>query len=147
MPAAPAAVTFRKLVFTFANGFDKCLAITGWIFMLCNGAVMPLFLIVFGEMIGGMDPDNSMEDMYDDISGLSKWAFLIAALMFIICFIAFACMNVLAERIVYKYRVAYLKSVLSQDITWFDENNPAELSAKLSQQCTLIQKAVGEKSG
>ena len=39
----------------------------------------------------------------------------------------------------------YLAAILKQDCTWFDQNNYTELAARISHECSLIQKATGEK--
>ncbi len=44
------------------------------------------------------------------------------------------------------FRVKYLESVLKQDITWFEDNDPQYLAAKISKEASAIQVACGEKS-
>jgi ABC-type multidrug transport system fused ATPase/permease subunit len=43
------------------------------------------------------------------------------------------------------FRVKYLESVLQQDISWFEENDPQSLASKISKEATAIQIATGEK--
>lgn len=43
------------------------------------------------------------------------------------------------------YRVKYLESVLLQDISWFEDNDPQSLASKISREATAIQIATGEK--
>jgi ATP-binding cassette subfamily B (MDR/TAP) protein 1 len=40
-----------------------------------------------------------------------------------------------------------VQAILKQESAWFDVNNPAELSARISKECLAIQKALGEKMG
>lgn len=44
------------------------------------------------------------------------------------------------------YRVKYLESVLRQDITWFEANDPQSLASKISKEASAIQAATGEKA-
>jgi ABC-type multidrug transport system fused ATPase/permease subunit len=43
------------------------------------------------------------------------------------------------------FRVKYLESVLQQDISWFEDNDPQSLASKISKEATAIQIATGEK--
>lgn len=54
----------------------------------------------------------------------------------------------MAERIAKKTRVAYLRSILNQEVGWFESSiNITELSSRLSKECLAIQTALGEKMG
>jgi ABC transporter transmembrane region len=54
----------------------------------------------------------------------------------------------MAERIGKKTRVAYLRSILKQEVGWFESSiNVTELSSRLSKECLTIQTALGEKMG
>ena len=68
--------------------------------------------------------------------------------MFATSYIYFVFLVIMAERIAKKTRVAYLRSILKQDIAWFDSSiNITELSSRLSKECQSIQTALGEKMG
>lgn len=55
---------------------------------------------------------------------------------------------IMAERIAKKTRVAYLRSILNQEVGWFESSiNITELSSRLSKECLAIQTALGEKMG
>lgn len=44
------------------------------------------------------------------------------------------------------FRVKYLESVLKQDISWFEDNDPQSLGSKISKESSAIQLATGEKA-
>lgn len=44
------------------------------------------------------------------------------------------------------FRIKYLESVLRQDISWFEDNDPQSLASKISKEASAIQIATGEKS-
>lgn len=50
-------------------------------------------------------------------------------------------------RVAKKVRVAYLEAILSQEIGWFDKNNPQELSARITKETQAIENALGDKYG
>jgi ATP-binding cassette, subfamily B (MDR/TAP), member 1 len=53
----------------------------------------------------------------------------------------------LSERMAIRCRKAYMKSLLRQDIGWFDCNNQFELSTQFNKDALAYQKATGEKIG
>jgi ATP-binding cassette subfamily B (MDR/TAP) protein 1 len=61
--------------------------------------------------------------------------------------IAFASWTILSERMAIKCRKAYMKSLLRQDIGWFDKQNQFELSSQFNKDSLAYQKATGEKVG
>lgn len=44
------------------------------------------------------------------------------------------------------FRVKYVESVLRQDISWFEDNDPQSLASKISKEASAIQVATGEKA-
>ena len=54
---------------------------------------------------------------------------------------------IFAESISFKIKMAYFQSVLEKDASWFDENNPTEMSSKISKEIVTIQRGSGEKIG
>ena len=44
------------------------------------------------------------------------------------------------------FRIKYLESVLKQDISWFEDNDPQSLASKISKEASAIQAATGEKA-
>jgi len=44
------------------------------------------------------------------------------------------------------FRIKYLESVLRQDISWFEENDPQSLASKIDKESSAIQIATGEKA-
>ena len=70
--------------------------------------------------------------------GIGGGAFCAAWLMY-------ACWMVAGERQAIKCRKEYLRSLLAQEIGWFDRVNQSELSSKFSADCFSFQGAIGEK--
>ena len=57
----------------------------------------------------------------------------------------FACWMITGERQGVACRKDYLKSLLRQEIGWFDTINQSELSTKFATDCFAFQGAIGEK--
>ena len=50
-----------------------------------------------------------------------------------------------SESIVYRLRCAFFKSILRQDIAWFDDHAPGKLTARLTEDLDKIKEGIGEK--
>ncbi|CAL4909399.1 unnamed protein product [Urochloa decumbens] len=139
-------VPFHEL-FKYADITDAVLMLAGLVGALGNGMSMVLMTIVFGQMIdafGASIPDTI-------VHRVSK-----AALNFIYLaigtgfssFIQVSCWTMTGERQATRIRSMYLKSILRQDMTFFDvEMTTGQVVSSISADTTLIQGAIGEKVG
>lgn len=63
----------------------------------------------------------------------------IGGVMFVTSYLYFVFLVIMSERIGKKTRVAYLRSILKQEIAWYDTAvNYTELSSRLSKECQSI---------
>ncbi|CAH8580632.1 unnamed protein product [Schistosoma rodhaini] len=67
--------------------------------------------------------------------------------MFVVSFIQDFCMNISASRQINRIRLLYFKSILRQDIPWYDEQSSGSLISKLSQNIELIERGIGTTLG
>ncbi|XP_047154645.1 ABC transporter B family member 9-like [Vigna umbellata] len=138
-------VPFYKL-FTFADSLDRTLMIIGLICAMANGMGQPLMTLIFGKMInafGSTDPSHTVKEV-------SKVVLLFVYLAFgagIASFLQVSCWMVTGERQAARIRCMYLKTILKQDITFFDTETSGEVIARMSGDTILIEDAMGEKVG
>ncbi|KAH1102780.1 hypothetical protein AAZX31_13G204200 [Glycine max] len=139
-------VPFYKL-FTFADHLDMTMMIIGVISAMANGMSQPLMSLIFGKMInafGSTDPSHIVQEV-------SKVALLFVYVAFgagITSFLQVSCWMMTGERQAARIRGLYLKTILKQDITFFDtETTTGEVIGRMSGDTILIQDAMGEKVG
>ncbi|KAL6504960.1 ATP-binding cassette, sub-B (MDR TAP), member 4 [Orobanche gracilis] len=121
------AVSFYKL-FGFADSKDKILMIVGTIGAVGNGLSLPLMTILFGELIDSFG-DNQTQGVVEVVSRVACWM-------------------ITGERQSAQIRSLYLKTILRQDVAFFDmETNTGEVVGRMSGDTVLIQDAMGEKVG
>ncbi|KHJ98942.1 hypothetical protein OESDEN_01061 [Oesophagostomum dentatum] len=65
--------------------------------------------------------------------------------MYVTSFIQIACFECFAEKICYKLRKLYLKSILRQEIAWFDEQQTGSLTARLTDDLERVREGLGDK--
>lgn len=136
----PAKVGFCSL-FRFAKTPDYILMILGTIFSLANGGVMPMFALFWGDMLDAFS-DASLVDNTREVMYLFLY---IAAGAFVSGWIMIGSWVITAERQAIECRKQYLKSLLRQEIGWFDTINQASLSSEFSADTMMFQSAIGEK--
>ncbi|CAJ2658715.1 unnamed protein product [Trifolium pratense] len=137
-------VPFYKL-FTFADNLDVTLMIIGTISAAANGMTQPIMTLILGKMInifGSTDPHHIVKE----VSKASLWFIYLAVGSGIVSFLQVSCWMVTGERQAARIRSLYLKTILKQDIAFFDtETNTGEVIGRMSGDTILIQDAMGEK--
>ncbi|XVF40227.1 hypothetical protein PTKIN_Ptkin01aG0094700 [Pterospermum kingtungense] len=139
-------VPFYKL-FLFADGWDILFMTAGTTGAIANGLTQPIMTIIFGQLI------NSFGFTYQShvIKQVSKIALKFLWLGAYACVAAILQVSfwmVTGERQATRIRGLYLKTILRQDIGFFDtETTTGEVIGRMSGDTILIQDAMGEKVG
>ncbi|KAI3679122.1 hypothetical protein L6452_38431 [Arctium lappa] len=142
------SVPFYKL-FAFADSTDHMLMIAGTLGAIGNGICMPLMTILFGDLIDSFGQNqNNNNDVVRVVSKVSlKFVYLAIGAGFA-AFLQVALWMVTGERQAARIRSLYLKTILRQDVSFFDkEINTGEVVGRMSGDTVLIQDAMGEKVG
>ncbi|KAK0582248.1 hypothetical protein LWI29_023393 [Acer saccharum] len=140
-------VPFQKL-FTFADSTDVALMIIGTIGALGNGLSMPLAALIFGELTDSFGQNQNKSGIVDVISKYTLKLVYLAIGAGVASFLEVSCWMVTGERQSARIRALYLKTILRQDIAFFDkETNTGEVIGRMSGDTVLLQDAMGEKVG
>ncbi|XP_021852346.1 ABC transporter B family member 2 isoform X1 [Spinacia oleracea] len=142
------SVPFFKL-FTFADSYDVLLMVLGSIGAIAHGASVPVFFIFFGKLI------NLIGVAYlfpkETSTQVAKYSLDFVYLSVVILFsswVEVACWMQTGERQAAKMRMAYLRSMLNQDITLFDtEASTGEVINAITSDILVVQDAISEKVG
>ncbi|KAE8726810.1 ABC transporter B family member 21 [Hibiscus syriacus] len=140
-------VAFYKL-FAFADSTDILLMIVGTIGAVGNGVCMPLMTVLFGDLIDSFGENQNDDRIVDTVSKVSLRFVYLGAGALVAAFLQVACWMVTGERQASRIRGLYLKTILRQDVAFFDvETNTGEVVGRMSGDTVLIQDAMGEKVG
>ncbi|KAM3337483.1 hypothetical protein P3S68_031808 [Capsicum galapagoense] len=134
-------VPYYKL-FSFADPIDHALMVVGVIGAVGSGVCIPLMAVLFGELVDSFGKTVDSEKIVGEVSKV--------ALKFIYLALGseVACWTVTGERQAARIRYLYLKTVLRQDIGFFDqETSTGIIIESLSNDTLTIQDAIGEKVG
>jgi len=145
-PKKEAEVVPFTSLFRYSTKFDIFLIIFGTLGAACDGASLPIFALFFGDVPNTFGPQNQSGQAVVDAASSVGLKFLYVGIgSFIASYIGFACWLSVGERQGIEIRKRYFKSLLQQEIAFYDSINPNELSTKISEECFNIQQGIGEK--
>ncbi|PPD73226.1 hypothetical protein GOBAR_DD29848 [Gossypium barbadense] len=141
------SIPFYKL-FAFADRTDTMLMIIGTIGAIGNGLCMPLMTTILGDLIDAFGQNQSNDRVVHVVSRVAlRFVYLAAGAGTAAC-LQVSCWMVTGERQAARIRGLYLKTILRQDIAFFDvETTTGEVVGRMSGDTVLIQDAMGEKVG
>nr|QVT92302.1 ABC transporter [Salvia miltiorrhiza] len=139
-------VPYYKL-FSFADKLDVLLMVVGAIAAIGNGVSQPLMTLIFGKLVDSFGEGDRSTIVHSVSKVALKLVYLgigggVASLLQMMCWM------VTGERQAARIRGLYLKTILRQDIEFFDtQTSTGEIIGRMSGDTILIQDAMGEKVG
>ena len=168
------SVPYLRL-FRFADTREKILIAVGILAAVVGGCSMPVMIILFGNLADAFvsdarsencldqngdfnialpscqfDAENvttSKETFYEEITIFGQGASIIGVVNLICSFVFVTCFNSAAESQVLRIRKIFLKSILRQDIGWYDVTQTGDFASRISDDLAKIQEGIGEKIG
>jgi len=127
----------------YVTKWDVFLMIIGVIASFANGWALPMFSFIFGDLT------NDIRTHFDDLMWIGrKYAYnflIVGAISWVLSYISMATWMIVGEKQAIRFRIAYFRALLRQQISWYDEHNPNEISTKIANDCFAIQAAISEK--
>ncbi|KAI3732543.1 hypothetical protein L1987_63749 [Smallanthus sonchifolius] len=140
-------VPFFKL-FAFADLTDYILMFTGTFGAIGNGICLPLMSVLLGDLINSFGLTHNNDNVVDVVSKVSLKFVYLAVWSGVTSSLQVSSWMITGERQAARIRNLYLKTILRQDISFFDkETNTGEVVGRMSGDTVLIQDAMGEKVG
>ncbi|GJN05501.1 hypothetical protein PR202_ga23131 [Eleusine coracana subsp. coracana] len=140
-------VPFHRL-FAFADCTDVMLMVLGALGAVANGAAMPFMTVLFGNLIDAFGGALSIHDVVNRVSMVSLEFIYLAIFSAVASFVQVTCWMITGERQAARIRNLYLKTILRQEIAFFDQyTSTGEVVGRMSGDTVLIQDAMGEKVG
>ncbi|KAF5479191.1 hypothetical protein F2P56_000037 [Juglans regia] len=136
-------------LFCFADKYDWLLMVSGSLGAVIHGSSMPVFFLLFGEMVNGFGKNQT--DLKKMTEEVSKYALYFVYLGIVVCLSSYAeiaCWMYSGERQVSTLRKKYLEAVLKQDVGFFDTDaRTGDIVFSVSTDTLLVQDAISEKVG
>jgi len=109
---------------------------------------MPLMTIFFGDLVGGFVDSKSNPDRFNAITAEACRNLTILALaIFVAGYFQAVCWSWAGENQSLRIRQLYFKSILGQDVAWFDQTSTGELTTRLTGDLHVIQEGISGKVG
>ncbi|KAJ3243519.1 hypothetical protein HDU78_000400 [Chytriomyces hyalinus] len=163
-PAVPLLELFR-----FADGKDRAMIAVGFIFSAGIGALIPSAILILGQVLGngamfagampgGAPPTGRMMNAtaaavpipaFDPSSFypmILNFVYFGVAMM-VAGYVSQALWVLAGENQARRIRELYMRSILRQDMSWFDMAEEGSLTTRLAQDTALIQDGISEKAG
>uniref|UniRef100_A0A804RIK5 ABC transporter B family member 19 n=1 Tax=Zea mays TaxID=4577 RepID=A0A804RIK5_MAIZE len=142
------SVAFHEL-FGFADPLDWLLMAAGSAGAVVHGAAMPVFFLLFGELVNGFGKNqHNLRRMTDEVSKYSLYFVYLGLVVCASSYLEIACWMYTGERQVGALRRRYLEAVLRQDVGFFDTDaRTGDVVFSVSTDTLLVQDAIGEKVG
>ncbi|KAJ2312615.1 hypothetical protein IWW54_001986, partial [Coemansia sp. RSA 2705] len=144
-------------LFQFATKLDIFLSLAGTAFSCAAGAVTPIMIIVLSGMLSVVlkyetqKSQGNLEEANQYLDERSRHFcllfFILGIVMWALSFGLNACWAISAENQGLRIRKLYYKSIMRQDIGWFDTVKPGELTTRITKDVNLVQEGMGEKFG
>eukprot|EP01053_Blabericola_migrator_P001827 Blabericola_migrator_1__1826@NODE_1497_length_4417_cov_420_574943_g983_i0_p1_GENE_NODE_1497_length_4417_cov_420_574943_g983_i0NODE_1497_length_4417_cov_420_574943_g983_i0_p1_ORF_typecomplete_len1438_score345_07ABC_membrane/PF00664_23/4_3e43ABC_membrane/PF00664_23/4_3e47ABC_tran/PF00005_27/4_7e42ABC_tran/PF00005_27/7_9e02ABC_tran/PF00005_27/2_8e41AAA_21/PF13304_6/0_0033AAA_21/PF13304_6/1_1e05SMC_N/PF02463_19/13SMC_N/PF02463_19/1_5e05SMC_N/PF02463_19/1_3e03SMC_N/PF02463_19/65SMC_N/PF02463_19/0_000 len=138
---------FPKITMTslaYRERKDTVLIVIGVITSIILGLVPPLNMLVLGGSIAAAgDPANSMAKINRTVVNFV----ILAAVGFCAAGLSAYCLETASERQVRQLKYRFLKSILAQDIGYWDVQDTGVLAANIEQSCIQLRDGTGIKLG
>ncbi|KAM3331868.1 hypothetical protein ACQJBY_027639 [Aegilops geniculata] len=134
-------------MFRYADRLDMLLMVVGSLGAMGNGVSEPLISVLFGDVINSFGESTTSTVLRAVTKVVLNFIYLGIGTA-VASFLQVACWTMAGERQSARIRSLYLKSVLRQDIAFFDtEMTTGEAVSRMSSDTVIIQDALGEKAG
>uniref|UniRef100_A0ACD5VGZ9 Uncharacterized protein n=1 Tax=Avena sativa TaxID=4498 RepID=A0ACD5VGZ9_AVESA len=134
-------------MFRYADHVDVLLMVVGTVGAMFNGVAEPFISVLFGNVINSFG-ESTTATVLDSVTKVVLDFIYLGIVTAVASFLQVSCWTMAGERQSARIRSFYLKSVLRQDIAFFDtEMTTGEAVSRMSSDTVIIQDALGEKAG
>ncbi|KAI9344644.1 ABC transporter transmembrane region-domain-containing protein [Obelidium mucronatum] len=144
------AVSMLSL-FRFADTTDKLMIAVALVCSIANGALVPAAILILGDVLGSagaaMQPGGQLAQLPPGVAMPAFDPSPMYPLILNFVYFGFALWVLAGENQGRRIRELYLRSILRQDLGWFDLAEEGSLTTRLAQDTNLIQDGISEKFG
>ncbi|KAI1465226.1 putative ABC transporter [Daldinia caldariorum] len=145
---------FQLLTYAEPSAIDISLLIVGTISSIAAGIPFPLLGILFGQLLDDLnsatcagEQATSPEDYQSDVNQKVLLVMACALAQLALVYIYTVCWNLFGDRLAHRLRERYFRSLLRQEVSFFDKLPAGEVSSRLSADIATIKSGTSEKVG
>ncbi|XP_041375197.1 phosphatidylcholine translocator ABCB4-like [Gigantopelta aegis] len=146
------AIGFTGL-FRYANLWDVFLCLTGTLSSVVSAVAVAINLVIYGNVIdvfvsaannNSSHLNGSNSNNIENETTPYAYIFTILGIVSMVTgYVSVTFWTWTAERQIKNMRTDYFRAVVTQEMTWFDTQNPRELSSRLSHDIPMVAEAIG----
>ncbi|XP_047544251.1 multidrug resistance protein homolog 49-like [Vanessa atalanta] len=100
-----------------------------------------------GRRLCNASNEENMKALVEDATAMAIGMFISIGISLILCMLSVSLISWSALRQITRIRLLFLKTVLRQDMAWFDTDNEFNLASKMSENMMKLKEGMGEKIG
>ncbi|KAK1861869.1 hypothetical protein I4F81_004448 [Pyropia yezoensis] len=136
-------------LFRFASRGEKALLAVGVFCAVGHGTMLPLFTILFGDIISAGGRGDQVGDaaigILDEMEELAIKLLILAAVAAVLAFFQVFCFSLAATRQGGRIRRLYLRSLFRQEAAWYDTQDTGELTTRVASDVDIMTLGMGPK--
>ncbi|KAI8643420.1 P-loop containing nucleoside triphosphate hydrolase protein [Parasitella parasitica] len=143
----PSVSVFR--LFRFATPKERAMICTAMLFSAGTGALQPVSILVYASFISSLTAslsENNSNLVSATLPVIHTMVYMGTASL-VAAYVSTCLWILTGESQTRRIRLLYLKSVLHQDMSWFDQSKDGSLNTRLASDTQLIQDGISEKAG
>jgi ATP-binding cassette, subfamily B (MDR/TAP), member 1 len=145
---------FRLLLYAEPKIVDVLLLLVGILSSIAAGVPFPLIGVVFGQLLDNLNSatcaaENSSDSEQYQSSVNSKVLLVVylAIAQFVAIYLYIVSWNLFGNRLAHRLRAKYFRSLLKQEVSYFDKRPAGDVSSRLTSDINTIQQGTSEKVG
>ncbi|RYC65973.1 hypothetical protein CHU98_g246 [Xylaria longipes] len=133
-------------VFSFATPLDFAIIAVCCVSSIIAGGLNPLLTVLYGQIVGSFNGFQNgtvtAAKLQSDVSKFSLYFVYLAIAIFVFVYISTVGFYYTGERITKNLRRTYLKTIIRQNMAFFDTLGTGELTTRITSDITLIQEGI-----
>lgn len=137
-------------LFKFATTYDICMVSLGIFFAIVHGVALPMFTLVVGSITNSFNSfvtSSSSPGFQHSVDHNALYFVYIGVAMLVSSILESMILVNEGEILAGRYRKEYLRSVIRQNIAYFDYLGSGQVATRITNDTTSIQEAMSEKLG
>ncbi|CDW84672.1 abc transporter [Stylonychia lemnae] len=131
--------------FQFCSKRDKFLLTVGTLSAISTGTLLPVGAVFLGDISQVFDPYSQVQDRKQILIDIVEKITVLACFIWLCGYAYFALWQIVAENISFDLRVRFIKAILKQEISYFEEVSVDQISSTLGEKFYVIQESIGQK--
>ena len=133
------AISLSQLINKYASNCDRLLFISASVFSFILGGSFPIIMVFFGEFTDKLGGSVSgVMNQFSSMDTLVLQMLYVSLAVMTITFFSSYFYNVFSCNVSFFLRIKYFSALMQKDSAWYDNNNPGEMSAKISKEISTI---------